>query len=214
MYRAAAAALKAADQHQQETSDAILATENRMAKMPARTVAGALSKLRAVGVEITDEIKGRDGVLDETSLGSMERLTLSALADLERLGGEAAPIGATSVIEDPVLALKGEWEARYKVLNEQPDDDSDEALQPFYDRVHETEVQILRTPATSLAGIMVKLVLWARQHLEADATTGLSWNHEPIEGQPLDLDHLPVVSALHDLERMAQEFVAAGGSEA
>ncbi len=90
-YRIAAAAHEAADQHQQETSDAIVATHNRMAKMPARTVAGALSKLRVIGVDIADEFKGHDGVLDETLLGSTERLTLSALADLERLAGTAAP---------------------------------------------------------------------------------------------------------------------------
>ena len=105
--------------------------------------------------------------------------------------------------DDPVLALKAEWEARYKLLKEQPDDSSDKALQPFYNRLHETEVQILRTGATTPAGIAVKLILWARQNLERGVTTGLSWNREPIEGEPHDLDRLPVISALHDLERLA-----------
>ena len=109
--------------------------------------------------------------------------------------------------EDPVLALKAEWEARYKALDEHRDDpdsdESDEAVQPLYDRLHETEVQILRTRATTPAGIAVKLILWARQNLKRGVTTGLSWNREPIEGELHDLDSLPVISALHDLERLA-----------
>ena len=111
----------------------------------------------------------------------------------------------TEAIDDPVLALKAEWEARNKLLKEQPDDSSDEALQPFYDRLHETEVQILLTRSTTLAGIAVKLILWARQNLKRGVTTGLSWNREPIEDELHDLDSLPVISALHDLERLAGE---------
>ncbi len=83
-YRIAAAAHEAASEHQQETSDAIVATENHMAEVPARTVAGVLFKLRTVGIEIADE--------GTEHLDSGQRLTLSTLADLERLVGEAAPI--------------------------------------------------------------------------------------------------------------------------
>lgn len=110
-YRTAATAHEAAAQRQQETSDAIVAAENRMATVPARTVAGTLLKLRVVGIEVADEFKEPDGVLNEASLGSVERLTLSALADLERLAGEAAPMGLTNVQSDGarMAALLSAW---------------------------------------------------------------------------------------------------------
>lgn len=103
-YLTAAAAHEAAEQHQQETSDAIVAAENRMAKMPAHTIKGALLKLRVVGVEITDEIKGRDGVLDETLLSSERRLTLSARDDLDRL------VSAATAKDTALSALWEEWQ--------------------------------------------------------------------------------------------------------
>jgi hypothetical protein len=117
-----------------------------------------------------------------------------------------------SASEDPVLALKREWEARYKALDGQRDtgDDSDEARQPFYDRLREIEQRILRTWATTPAGIAVKLILWARLRCSADEVSGLSWNRKSIEGEPFDLDRLPVMSALHDLERMACTKTVAG----
>ena len=111
---------------------------------------------------------------------------------------------ATTEPEDPVLVLKREWEARYNLIPSDPDA-SDEYLEPFYRRVDEIEDRILQTPATTSAGVVVKLVLWARQHCESGCTTGLSWNHESIEGRALDLDRLPVISALNDLERLAGE---------
>ena len=89
-YHATEEANKVAERHQQEVSDAIVATENRMAKVPARTVAGALLKLRVAGSEIAGELKDHDGVLDETQGSSEERLVLSALADLERLADATA----------------------------------------------------------------------------------------------------------------------------
>ena len=120
-YDAAAAAAEDAGERQQEVSDAVVAAENRMAKMPARTVAGALLKLRVAGAEIAGEFKGPDGALDETSMLSEQRLVLSALADLEHLAG------VVGMVRDPVLALKREWETRSKALDEQREtgDDSD-----------------------------------------------------------------------------------------
>ena len=106
--------------------------------------------------------------------------------------------------EDPVVALTRAWDHRYKRLNDAPDD-SDEALEPFYQRMDEIALQIFHTPATTPAGIAVKLVLWARQHCGADAGDQ-SWNREPVENYTeLDLDYLPVISALHDLECLAGE---------
>ncbi len=123
--------------------------------------------------------------------GWVETLARSAKTDAERLW--QFPVTRLAA-EDPVLALKREWEARYQLLDEHRDDpdadDSDKAVDPFYDRLRETECQILHTRATTPAGIAVKLVLWARLRSEAGGTSGLDWNGEPIEGKPFDLDYL------------------------
>ena len=194
-YDAAVAAHEAASQHQQETSDAIVATEIRMVEVPAHTVAGVLFKLRTVGIEIADDGTVRNGVLDEASLDSEQRLTLSALGDLERLVGEI------SAIEDPVIVLKREWQARWERY-ESETDESEEVTDPLHDRVNETAYEIFQTPATTPAGIAFKLVLWARQHIGHGAF-GAGWSKPPVSAyNSLDLDNLPVVSALHDLERL------------
>ena len=44
-------------------------------------------------------------------------------------------------------------------------DDSDEATDPLHDALNETAYKIFQTPATTPAGIAVKLVLWARQQV-------------------------------------------------
>ncbi len=161
---------------------------------PAHTVAGVIAKIRHHYADAEIAAFGKDTDPDELP----GDVVASVYGDLERLA---------DAIDDPVLALKREWEARYKLLDEHRDnpdaDDSDEAVDPLYNRLRETEYQILQTRATTPAGIAVKLVLWARLHCDADQTSGLSWNHEPIAGKPFDLDHLPVVSALNDLEHMA-----------
>ena len=82
-------------------------------------------------------------------------------------------------------------------------DDEEETSDRLFGAMNEVAEQIFRTPATTLEGVAVKLVLWARQHVGHD-DTGLSWSREPIEDYSMDLDKLPVVSALHDLERMAR----------
>ena len=155
-----------------------------------QTFLGALAQLEVLA-SMADE--GLPDFAEEIIAGMNKQIP----ARIERL--LAAP-------GDPVLALKREWEARYRLLDEQRDDpnadDSDEAVQPFFDRLRETESQILRTQATTPAGIAVKLILWARLHCTADEVSGLSWNRKSIKGEPFDLDRLPVLSALLDLERM------------
>lgn len=184
---------------------------DQMVQTPAQGPRGIAAKVRGLVFPHEWEFL-RDGKLDDFDDQINTEMLVSLVSDVERLAGEAAPIGATSVIEDPVLVLKREWEARYKALDEHRDDpntdDSDEAVQPFYDRLHETEVQILRTQATTPAGIAIKLILWARLHCNADEVSGLSWTRKSIEGDPHDLDRLPVLSALLDLESMSSGAVA------
>ncbi len=151
----------------------------------------------------------RDETKKEEWHDKYAQLTWQAWNGLERLIGTAVAPASVTEPEDPVLVLKREWEARYKALDEQRDtgDDSDEARQPFYDRLDETEVQVLRTQAATSAGIAVKLILWARLHCTADEVSGLTWNHKSIQGRPFDLGRQPVMSALLDLERMSQGVV-------
>jgi hypothetical protein len=103
-------------------------------------------------------------------------------------------------IEDPVLALKREWEARWERYASETDK-SDKATDPLHDALNETAYEIFQTPATTPAGIAFKLVLWAHQHIDHD-DEGTDWSRPPVTAYSRDLDHLPVVSALHDLERM------------
>ena len=104
--------------------------------------------------------------------------------------------------EDPVMALKREWETRWNQYASETDQ-SDEAQDPLFDRLSETAYQIFQTPALTLEGVAFKLVLWARQHVEGGYEGTDGWSRPPVESYPRDLDHLPVVSALHDLERLA-----------
>ena len=168
--------------------------EESIANTPTHTAAGVAVKLR--------QLQRDDEIFD----GMSSWRPAAFRTALEALDREAVPIGAASMAEDPVLALKREWETRYKALDEQREtgDDSDEARQPFFDRLQETEDQILRTQATTSAGIAVKLILWAHQHCTADEVSGLSWNGKSIQGCPLDLGRQPVLSALLDLERLAR----------
>ncbi len=105
-------------------------------------------------------------------------------------------------IEDPVLALKQEWEARWERYASETDK-SDEATDPLHDALNETAYEIFQTPATTPAGIAFKLVLWARQHITRGTQESADWSRPPVTAYPHDLDELPVVSALHDLERLA-----------
>ncbi len=168
-YDTAAAAAEDAGQRQQEASDAVVATENGMARVPARTVAGALLKLRVAGAEIAGEFRGRDGALDETLLGSVERLTLSALADLERL------VGTTTVAEPPpaedaalfdalaeydrLVAISNNLEHRKDVFRPGISEakEADAAYEAAYDEAMEAWTRARDIPATTQAGLFAKL---------------------------------------------------------
>ena len=78
-------------------------------------------------------------------------------------------------------------------------------LDPLFDALSKTAYEIFQTPATTIEGIAFKLVLWARQHVEGGYEGNTGWSRPPVTAYPHDLDHLPVVSALHDLERLAGE---------
>ena len=75
-----------------------------------------------------------------------------------------------------------------------------EARNPLFERLTEMEVQMHRTPATTPAGIAVKLRMWARlhgHHFEGN------WWERSVEDFGHDLDVVPIIGALHDAERLA-----------
>ncbi len=118
----------------------------------------------------------------------------------------SAPLGG---VDDPVLVLKREWDARWdRWANETSEDE--EVTDPLFEALSETEYEIFQTPATSIEGVAFKLVLWTRQHIpqgytgDGDWGSSDEWSRLPVTAFLHDLDKLPVVSALNDLERMTR----------
>ncbi len=170
--------------------DVQLGIEESIANTPTYTAAGVVAKLR--------QLQRNETQFD----GDAPWRPAAFMTALEALGRNTMP-----AIEDPVLVLKREFDARWERYKSETDD-SDEVLDPLHERMNEVAYQIFQTPATTLAGIAVKLVLWARQHIGHDAT-GKGWSGTPVTAYPRDLDHLPVVSALHDLERLVRTTMVA-----
>ena len=79
-------------------------------------------------------------------------------------------------------------------------DESDEARDPLLDRLIEMEVEMHRTPATTPAGIAVKLRMWARHH---GSGLGEDWWQSSVEDFGQNLDVVPIIGALRDAERLA-----------
>ena len=111
----------------------------------------------------------------------------------------AAPPSSASVSEDPVLALKREWDTRWERY-ESETDRSDEVIDPLHAWLNEAEFAIHRTPATTPAGIALKLKMWTRNH--CPGIVSYDWWKAPLDEFDDDLDELPILSALHDLERL------------
>ena len=166
--------------------------EKRILTAKPQTLLGALAQLEVLA-SMADE--GVPDFAEEIIAGMNKEIPA-------RIEGLTA-----GLVEDPVLVLKREWEARWQRF-ESETSESDEVMEPLNDRMNETAYEIFQTPATTLAGVAFKLVLWAHQHIGHDAS-GAGWSKPPVESFPQDLDHLPVVSALHDLERMARTTTVA-----
>ncbi len=102
--------------------------------------------------------------------------------------------------EDPVLALKREWDVRRERLHNEPDE-TDAVRDPLVKAATEIEFAIHRTPATTLEGVALKLRLWTRI-MTPELGSRVDWWKDPIADMH-GLEHMPVASALQDLERMA-----------
>jgi hypothetical protein len=100
---------------------------------------------------------------------------------------------------EPLLEMEKEWFAWRDHCCNYPDE-SDAARDPLFERLTEMEIQMHRTPATTPAGIAVKLRMWARLH--GHRFEG-NWWERSVEDFGHDLDVVPIIGALHDAERLS-----------
>ncbi len=164
--------------------------EDSIASTPTHTAAGIVAKLLQLQrneTEFDGDAPWRPAAF-RTALDALGRNTLPA-------------------IEDPVLALKREWDARWERYKDEENRGDEEIIGPLHDRLNEAEFAIHRTPATTPAGIALKLKMWTRNH--CPGIVSYDWWKAPLDEFDDDLDELPVLSALHDLERMARTTTVA-----
>ena len=107
----------------------------------------------------------------------------------------AGSVAAASHPVEPLIELGRLWQARLEVANAIPDGMSWEDWQPHFDAVADLEVEIRETPATSFAGLAVKLRLYAHYTSLFDKPAG----YDPDWTDELQL------AALRDAERLAGE---------
>ncbi len=167
-------------------------TFTQVLETPAQGLRGIRAKAKAMLLPHEWEAAKRG---DASNLdGQVNAAALVPLvADLERLAGTILP-------EDPVLALKRQWDDRDQRLRDEPDD-SDAVRDPLYKARTDVEYAIYRTPATTLRGIVLKLWLWTRT-ATPELGSKVDWWKDPIVDMH-GFDYMPVASALQDLERMS-----------
>ena len=117
----------------------------------------------------------------------------AAIATTAASGSVAAAVTAHPI--EPLIELGRLWQARLQVANAIPDGVSWEAWQPHFDAVADLEVEIRETPAKSIAGLAVKLRLYAHYTSLFDKPAG----YDPDWTDELQL------AALRDAERLAGE---------
>ncbi len=109
-----------------------------------------------------------------------DRKTTPGMAEVSvEFEHEAKAAAHEGIAEDPVLALKREWDARWERYKNEPDK-SDETMKPHHDGLNEAELAIHRTPATTHEGIAVKLRMWA-QDAPPSHKDGPEWWSAPLE---------------------------------
>jgi len=200
---------KALDQEQARMSERAMALGNQLWNTPAHTPRGLLLKLDTwLGIksEVIQEILAGERPVGE--LCWEEGPIVAVMLDLKRMeatafegatAAQAAPVPIASTIEEPLLEMEREWFAWRDHCCTYPDE-SDAARDPLFERLTEMEVEMHRTPATTPAGIAVKLRMWARLH--GHRFNG-DWWERSVEDFGWDLDVVPIVAALHDAERLA-----------
>lgn len=164
-YRNEIVSLDAAEQRTKDRDDALDKVWERILATPAHTAASALVKLRIGIREIVNNYAGSNGCLpEESEIGIYDRMTLAALADLERLAG--ADIGprqapATTGHSGMSKGVKEEFIALVEELDDIRDTASNmvpgAAYYVLVERVQELDEKMLETRAGTLAGVVWKL---------------------------------------------------------
>ena len=146
--------VKALEERKSELGDIAWRIEDQAADIPARSIAGVLAQLRMAGEHYY--LMERDGTKKQEWANTYAHLTWQAWEGLERLAGEAVPIGEASVmIDDPLLALERRMLAVEAVI----DEPGQEAPKSVHREWWSLQDQVAGMPAISIAGIAVKLRL-------------------------------------------------------
>lgn len=198
------------------TTDPLLALRAERSSINAEIAATPEDKDAALWPRLEDVEKRILTTEPRTLLGAL--VQIEVLADMAREGVPAFAVEAaeqlneripariegliTGATEDPVLALKREWDARWERHKSEPSDE-DKVRDPLLDAVTAAAYAIHRTPATTLEGVAIKLWLWTRA-ATPELGSRVDWWKDPIADMH-GFDHMPVASALQDLERMAGE---------
>ena len=155
---------------------------------------------------------GRDGTLSRNILAALERLTPTATVPDPVVVAFPAPAPKP----DPVIVMSAEWGAiqdeMMALSAANPESKSGENMDRWeaaLERLRALEDQIIKTPATSIAGVALKLRI--ASHYECDgfdladfhAVPAREINYDEAFGGRVRWETSPVISALLDVERMA-----------
>lgn len=221
-YRAARddadAKIKAMEECPDETFGAILDPINDQQRecymTPATTLAGVLAKVRLHFEERHPSWENL-GSLQEMPLDQIE--AVSVLRDLERMAQGIVATIKEPVIDEPLLALERRWREAMRVWREATPESPPKPSPDDMDRaVNDAQEEMAATPARTIAGVLVKLHLYANLNGRAfrtnlDDVQGIgpvvSIDRLPLDN--LELDEKAVVTAMRDLERLAHTTTVA-----
>lgn len=160
-----------------ETFAALMAVEDRIENTPAHSVEEAAVKLRVAKRWIDMEYP--NGPSDDAKMPRKESLTLSALADLERLAGAVSKQGMS---DQHLLDLEREVLERGSFLNRTKPgkDHTEEERARLFAKLTDMEVEIIEAPAHTAIGVAVKLRRLETRHFEG----GPWWSITGASRQP------------------------------
>ncbi len=137
------------------------------------------------------------------SISRRDALATGAAAAVTGL--TTAPLAMKAALAgEPLLAMEQEWLAQRDFYNSDLPDESDEALDPLFDKLLDFQYRILLTEAKSPAGVAVKLRMHCRNNCWSEEDFAAPRPEDAARGVG-NLEVLPLKAALRDLERLAGE---------
>ncbi len=109
-------------------------------------------------------------------------------------------------VDEPLLEMERQWFAWRDYCCSDHLDESDEALDPLYNRLNEMERQLYLTPAQTTRGVLVKLGLWLGYYAGCsfEYPQGERWWGGDLSG--MGLSATGAASIMQDLDRLAVDF--------